>query len=70
VTREWRRVNNVELQHLYSSPNVIRVLKSVSDWQNMLHVWETEDCHTRFWWETPRERGHLEYLVVDGRIKK
>jgi hypothetical protein len=46
------------------------MLKSVSDWQNMLHVWETEEYHTGFWWETPRERDHLEYLGEDGRIKK
>ena len=36
----------------------------------MLHVWETKEYHTGFWWENPRERDHLEYLAVDGRIKK
>jgi hypothetical protein len=70
VTGEWRRVNNVELQYLYSSPHIIRVLKSMSDWRNMLHVWETEEYHTGFWWENPRERYHLEYLRVEGRMKK
>jgi hypothetical protein len=28
VTREWRRLHNKELDDLYSSPNIIRVIKS------------------------------------------
>jgi len=36
----------------------------------MLHVWETKEYHRGFWWENPGERDHLEYLGVDGRIKK
>ena len=27
VTREWRKLNNEELNNLYSSPNIVRVIK-------------------------------------------
>ena len=26
-TREWRKLRNKELNHLYSSPNIVRVIK-------------------------------------------
>jgi hypothetical protein len=28
VTGEWRRLHNVELRDLYSSPSIIRIIKS------------------------------------------
>ena len=34
------------------------------------YVWETGEVHTVFWWGDMMEKGHLEVLVVDGRILK
>jgi len=31
-------------------------------------MWESGEVHTGFWWGKLRERDHLEYLGVDGRI--
>jgi len=28
VTREWRKLHNEELNNLYSSPNIVQVIKS------------------------------------------
>ena len=29
VTRDWRKLHNVELNDLYCSPNIVRVIKSI-----------------------------------------
>ena len=32
VTREWRKLHNKELNDLYSSPNIVQVIKSRMRW--------------------------------------
>jgi alpha-glucosidase (family GH31 glycosyl hydrolase) len=32
----------------------------------MWHAWERREKCTRFWWESPKERDHLEDQGVDG----
>jgi hypothetical protein len=61
TTGEWRRLHNEELSDLYSSPNIIRVIKS----RRMRWAWACStyggkgDVHTGFWWGDLREGEHL-----------
>jgi hypothetical protein len=32
----------------------------------MWHAWERREKCTKFWWESPKERVHLEDQGVDG----
>jgi hypothetical protein len=34
----------------------------------MWHTWERREKCTRFWWESQKERGHLENTGVDGKM--
>ena len=62
VTGEWRRLHNEELNDLYCSPNIVRVIKSRRmSWAG--HVARMgEERGNR------RERGHWGDLGVDRRI--
>jgi hypothetical protein len=50
VTGEWRKLHNEELDDLYSSPNIVRVIKSRTRWARHVAVRERGDVHTGFWW--------------------
>jgi len=70
VRGEWRRFHNVELSDLYSSPNIVRVIK----WRRMRwagHVAcmgeERLGC-IGSWWGNRREGEHWGDLGVDGWI--
>jgi hypothetical protein len=34
----------------------------------MWHAWERREKCTRFWWESPNERDHLEDQGVSGKM--
>jgi hypothetical protein len=58
ATGEWRRLHNEELNDLYSSPNIIWVIKSRSmRWVG--HITRKREVHTGFWWGDLREGDHL-----------
>jgi hypothetical protein len=59
VTEEWRKLHNMELNDLYSSPNFVRVIKSRRmRWAG--HVAHGGEAYTGFWWGHLRIRDHLE----------
>jgi hypothetical protein len=68
LSGEWRRLHNEELNDLYSSPDIIRVIKSRRmRWAG--HVARMGDGRVayRVWWGDLREGDHLENSGVNGR---
>ena len=56
VTGEWRRLHNEELNDLYSSPNIVRVIKSRrKDGLGMWRVWARRVCVYGLGGETGRK---------------
>ena len=69
VTGEWRKLHNKELNDLFSSQNVIRVIKSITRWaEYVARMGGEEMCIQGLWWGYQMERDHLENPGVDGRI--
>jgi hypothetical protein len=68
ATGEWRRLHNEELNDLYISPNIIRVIKSRMRWAWHVARMGRGEAHTGFWWGDLRECGHLGHPGVDGRL--
>jgi hypothetical protein len=71
VTGEWRKVHNEELNDLYSSPTIVRVIKS-RRMRWAVHVAcmgeRRGEVEIGFWWENLRKGDHLEDPRVGGRI--
>jgi hypothetical protein len=65
VMGEWRKMHNGELHILYSSPDIIRQIKSG---QGMWHAWERGETVTGFWCKSQKEKYHLKDQGIDGRV--
>jgi hypothetical protein len=66
VTEKWRKLHN-ELIDLYSSPNIVQVIKSrKNEMAESCISYGKEKACTGFWWGNLRERDHLEDPDVDG----
>jgi len=69
VTEEWGRLHNEELNDLYSSPNIVRVIKSRRmKWLGMWSVWVRRGGCMGSCWRNWREGDHWGELCVDGWI--
>jgi hypothetical protein len=69
VTGEWRKLINEELNGLYSSPNIVRVIKSKRlSWAGHVARMGKGELCTGFWWGNLRERDRWGHSGVDGRI--
>jgi len=65
---EQRRPDTEKLHILYSSPNIIRVIKSRKmRWASMWHLWWRGELLTGVWLGDLMERGQKE-LGIDGNI--
>jgi hypothetical protein len=59
VTGDWRKLHNEELRDLYSSPSIIRIIRS-RRMRWAAHVARMGRRGTRidYWWEIQKERDH------------
>jgi len=66
VTGEWRRLHNEDLNDLYSSPNIVRVIKlRRMRWARHVVRMGEERGRIGSWWGNRREGDHWGDLGVD-----
>jgi hypothetical protein len=55
----WRKLHNEELHDLYSSPSIIRIIKSRRmGWVGHVAGMGKREIRIGYWWESQRERHH------------
>jgi hypothetical protein len=56
---KWRKLHNEELHNFYSSPSIIRMIKSRRmRWAGHVAEVGRRGMHTGYWWECQKERDH------------
>jgi hypothetical protein len=59
LTGDLRKLHNEELHNLYSSPNIIRMIKSRRiRWAGHVARMGRRGMHTGYWWKPQKERDH------------
>jgi hypothetical protein len=62
-------MHNDELHNLYSSPNIVRMIKSRKiTWAGHVARMGEGEVFTRFWLGDPKGRYHWKDLGIGGRI--
>jgi hypothetical protein len=66
-TGGWRNLHNEELHNLYSSPSIIRIIKSRRmKWVEHVARMGRRGMHVGYWWEYQKERDHWEDQDIGG----
>jgi len=63
-----RKLHNEELNDLYSSPSIVRVIKIETNEMGRACSMYGGEVYTGFWWGNLRDRDHLGDPAIDGRI--
>jgi hypothetical protein len=67
VAGGWRKLHNEELHNLYSSPSIIRIIKSRRmRWAGHVARMGGGGMHIGYWWESQKERVYWEEQHVGG----
>jgi hypothetical protein len=67
VTGGWRKLHNEDLHDLYSSPSIIRMIKSKRmKWAGNVPRGGRRGMHIGYWWERQKGSDHGEDQDVDG----
>jgi len=67
LTGQWRKLHNKKLNDLYSSPSIVRVIKSrIMRWAGHMACMGEERGCIGSWWGNRREGDHWGDTGVDG----